>query len=166
MVEFQILNSSEGDQSTNNLKRKYDKALKSYEKNPTKDKLDKINNMKLVLYPEKSIVRIKSNPKRKIDSAIFRCVKNDDNLRKQLDGRIFTSYIMFADLFPGEVIWKIIKLCNFNFRGYVLDIPKDIYLFARPILKNNEEKEDITKTYEKNRQMVNLIRNLYSIKSK
>ena len=166
MVEFQILNSDEGDNSTNNLKRKYNKARKSYEKNPTKEKLMRINNMKLVLYPEKSIVRKKSYPKKKIDSSIFRCVKNDDNLRKQLDGRIFTTYILFADLFPDEVTRMIIKLCNFNFRRYVLDIPKDIYLFARPVLKNNVEKDKITKTYKKNRQMVNLICNLHSMKSK
>ena len=58
----------------------------------------------------------------------------------------------------------IIKMCGFNLKNYVLDIPKDIYLFAKIYYKNKEEKERVIGLYKKNKNMVNLLQNLHSRK--
>ena len=163
--DYQLLKvDNSDDKSTNNLKRKYRKLLKSHENNPTQEKLNKINDIKNVLYPPPPFIREKCIPKKKIDSAIFRYVKNDKKLQKQLDGRAWTTYITLSNILPEEVSKKIIKMCGFNLKNYVLDIPKDIYLFARIYYKNKEEKDKITNLYKKNKNMVNLLQNLHSRK--
>ena len=162
---YKILNSEQEDKSTNNLSRKYNKLIRSYEKNPTNNKIQRIEHIKSVLYPEKRVDKPKCYTIKKIDNAIFRLIKNDKNMQKQLDSRIFTSYILLLNILPDELIQIIIKMCNFNFRGYVLNIPKSIYVFARPMIKNKEEKNKIINYYKKNKQMMNLINNIHSMKT-
>ena len=55
-------------------------------------------------------------------------------------------------------------MCGFNLKNYVLDIPKDIYLFAKIYYKNKEEKQRITESWKQSRQITNLINNLHSQK--
>lgn len=164
--DFHLLkvDNNNNDNSTDNLKRKYEKLLKSYKKNPTQEKLSRINDIKNVLYPPPPFIREKCYPKKKIDAMTWRFVKNDNILRKQLDSRIWTSYQILSNILPDEVSKIIIKMCGFNLKNYVLDIPKDIYLFAKIYYKNKEEKDKITTLYKKNKNMVNLINNLHSQK--
>lgn len=164
--DFHLLkvDNNNNDNSTDNLKRKYEKLLKSYKKNPTQEKLSRINDIKNVLYPPPPFIREKCYPKKKIDAMTWRFVKNDNILRKQLDSRIWTSYQILSNILPDEVSKIIIKMCGFNLKNYVLDIPKDIYLFAKIYYKNKEEKDKITNLYKKNKNMVNLINNLHSQK--
>lgn len=152
------------DDSTDNLKRKYGKLIKSYNKNPTQDKLSRINDIKNVLYPPPNFIREKCFNKKKIEASVMRYVKNDNVLRKQLDSRIWTSYQILTNILPSENVQMIIKMCGFTLKNYVLDIPKDIYLFAKIYYKNKEEKDKITNLYKKNKNMVNLINNLHSQK--
>ena len=154
------------EESTNNLLRKYNKLLKSFKNNPTKEKLDRINNIKEILYPPTPFIREKTFTNKKIIANFMRYIRNDEILRKQLDARIFTCYILLSNLFPDEVVKMIIKMCNFNIKGFVLDIPKDIYIFSRLYYKNNEKKEKIIESYKKNKQITNLIKNIHSIKKK
>jgi len=153
------------DTSTNNLTRKYEKMLKSYDKNPTPEKLQRINSLKEILFPPKSFVREKCFNKKKVDCCIMRFVRNDKRLAYQLDGRAWTSYILLSNIFPDEISKMIIKLCGFTLNGYVLDIPKDIYLFAKLYYKNKEEKGKMIQLYKKNKQIKNLIQNLHSKKN-
>lgn len=153
------------DDSTNNLPRKYNKLLKSYKNNPTKEKLDRINNIKDILCPPPPLIREKTFTNKKIIANFMRYIRNDDVLRKQLDARILTCYILLSNLFPDEVVKIIIKMCNFNIKGFVLDIPKDIYLFSRLYYKNNEKKQKIIESYKKNKQIINLIQNIHSKKN-
>jgi hypothetical protein len=163
--DFQLLKiDNNNDNSTDNLKRKYEKLLKSYNKNPTQDKLSRINDIKNVLYPPPPFIREKCFPKKKIDAMTWRFVKNDNILRKQLDSRIWTSYHILSNILPSENVQIIIRMCGFTLKNYVLDIPKDIYLFAKIYYKNKEEKDKITNLYKKNKNMVNLINNLHSQK--
>ena len=164
--DFHLLNVDDSyDNSTDNLKRKYEKMLKSYDKNPTPEKLDRIITIKKIMFPPKSIVRGKCFPKKKVDSCIMRFVGNDKRLSLQLDGRAWTSYILLSNIFPDEISKMIIKLCGFTLKDYVLDIPKDIYLFAKLYYKNKEDKDKIIKLYKKNKQVKNLIQNLHSKKN-
>jgi len=94
----------------------------------------------------------------------MRFVRNDKNLARQLDGRAWTSYTLLSNIFPEEITKMIIKLCNFD--DFIMDIPKDVYLFARIYYKNMEEKERMIKLYKKNKQIKNLINNLHSKKNK
>ena len=55
----------ECDTSTNNLMRKYNKLLASYDKNPTPEKLERIVTIKKIMFPPKSIIRGKCYPKKK-----------------------------------------------------------------------------------------------------
>ena len=152
------------DNSTDNLKRKYEKLLRSYKKNATQEKLTKIEEIKNVLYPPPPFIREKCFNKKKIDASIMRYVKNDNVLRKQLDSRIWTTFLLLSNILPSENVQMIIKMCGFTLKNYVLDIPKDIYLIARIYYKNKEEKDKITTLYKKNKNMVNLINNLHSQK--
>ena len=81
-----------------------------------------------------------------------------------MDERTFTSYILLSNVFPEEIIKMIIKLCNFDY--FIMNIPKDVYLFARIYYKNMEEKERMIELYKKNKQIKNLINNLHSKKYK
>ena len=162
--KYNLLDVEELDNSTNNLRRKYNKLIKSYKNNPTQEKLDKINSIKKTLFPPPPRVPVRIFPKKKIDSIIKFCVKNDNKLKKQLDERIITSYILLSNVFPLEISKMIIKLCNFD--DFIMNIPRDIYLFARIYYKNNEEKEQILELYKKNKQIKNLINNLHSKKYK
>ena len=155
----------ECDTSTNNLMRKYNKLLASYDKNPTPEKLERIVTIKKIMFPPKSIIRGKCYPKKKVDSCIMRFVRNDKRLALQFDGRAWTSYTLLSNIFPDEISKMIIKLCGFTLKGYVLDIPKDVYLFAKIYYKNKEEKDKIIKLYKKNKQVKNLILNLHSKKN-
>lgn len=65
---------------------------------------------------------------------------------------------------PSENVQMIIKMCGFTLKNYILDIPKDIYLFARIYYKNKEEKQRITESWKQSRQITNLINNLHSQK--
>ena len=152
------------DNSTENLKRKYEKLIRSYKKHATPEKLSRINDIKNVLYPPPPFIREKCFNKKKIDASVMRLVKNDNVLRKQLDSRIWTTYITLSNILPDEVSKIIIKMCGFTLKNYVLDIPKDIYLFARIYYKNKEEKDKVTKLYKKNKNMINLINNIHSQK--
>ena len=162
--KYNLLDVEELDNSTNNLQRKYEKLIKSHMNNPTQEKLDKINHIKSILYPPPSIIKEKIFPKKKVDSIIISYVKCDNKLKKQLDARTFTSYILLSNVFPLEVSKKIIILCNFD--DFIMNIPKDIYLFARIYYKNVEEKERMLELYKKNKQIKNLINNLHSKKYK
>ena len=163
--DFHLLKVDDNDDnSTDNLKRKYEKLLKSHRKNPTQDKLSRINDIKNVLYPPPSFIREKCFNKKKIDAMTWRFLKNDNMLRKQLDGRAWTSFLLLSNILPPDNVQMIIKMCGFTLKNYVLDIPKDIYLFARIYYKNKEEKDKIKNLYKKNKNMVNLINNLYSQK--
>ena len=163
--DFHLLKVDDNhDHSTNNLKRKYIKLLKSYDANPTQDKLNRINSIKDVLYPPPPFIREKCFPKKKIDSSVMRYVRNDKKLQYHLDGRAWTVYIILSNILPDEVSKMIIKMCGFNLKNYVLDIPKDIYLFARIYYKNKEEKDKITESWKQSRQITNLINNLHSQK--
>ena len=162
---YQLLEVDDSvDNSTDNLKRKYKKLLNSYQRNPTQDKLSRINDIKNVLYPPPPFIREKCFNKKKIESSVIRYIKNDKKLQKQLDGRAWTTYITLSNILPEEVSKMIIKMCGFNLKNYVLDIPKDIYLFARIYYKNKEEKDKIINLYKKNKNMVNLLQNLHSRK--
>ena len=163
--DFHLLKVDDNDDhTTNNLKRKYEKLLKSYNKNPTQEKLSRINDIKNVLYPPAPFIREKCFNKKKIDAMTWRFLKNDNILRKQLDSRIWTSYLILSNILPSENVQMIIRMCGFTLKNYVLDIPKDIYLFARIYYKNKEEKDKITELYKKNKNMVNLINNIHSQK--
>ena len=163
--DFHLLKVDDNDDnSTDNLKRKYEKLLKSHRKNPTQDKLSRINDIKNVLYPPPSFIREKCFNKKKIDAMTWRFLKNDNMLRKQLDGRAWTSFLLLSNILPPDNVQMIIKMCGFTLKNYVLDIPKDIYLFARIYYKNKEEKDKIKTLYKKNKNMVNLINNLHSQK--
>lgn len=163
--DFQLLKvDNSEDNSTDNLKRKYKKLLNSYQRNPTQDKLSRINSIKDILYPPPPFIREKCFNKKKIDAMTWRFLKNDNILRKQLDSRIWTSYLILSNILPSENVQMIIRMCGFTLKNYVLDIPKDIYLFARIYYKNKEEKDKITNIYKKNKNMVNLINNLHSQK--
>ena len=166
MVEnkYTLLKIDELDNSTNNLRRKYNKLIKSYNNNPTQEKLDKINSIKKTLFPPPRRVPVRIFPKKKIDSIIKLYVESDNKLKKQLDERIITSYILFSNVFPLDISKMIIKLCNFD--DFIMDVPKDVYLFARIYYKNIEEKERMIKLYKKNKQIKNLINNLHSKKYK
>lgn len=166
MVEnkYNLLNVEDLDNSTNNLQRKYEKLIKSYKIRPTQEKLDKINHIKSILYPPPPRVPVRIFPKKKVDSIIKSYVESDNKLKKQLDERIITSYILLSNVFPLEVSKKIIILCNFD--DFIMNIPKDVYLFARIYYKNMEEKERMIKLYKKNKQIKNLINNLHSKKYK
>ena len=166
MVEnkYNLLDVEELDNSTDNLQRKYNKLIKSYNNNPTQEKLNKINSIKKTLFPPPPRVPVRIFPNKKVDSIIKFCVKNDNKLKKQLDERIITSYILLSNVFPLEISKKIIILCNFD--DFIMNIPKDIYLFARIYYKNMEEKERMIKLYKKNKQIKNLINNLHSKKYK
>jgi hypothetical protein len=156
----------ECDTSTNNLKRKYNKLVISYNKNPSQDKLTRINTLKGILFPTKPFIREKCFSKKKVDCNIMRFVRNDKNLARQLDGRAWTSYTLLSNIFPDEISKMILKLCGFTLKDYTLSIPKDVYLFARIYYKNMEEKERMIKLYKKNKQIKNLINNLHSKKNK
>ena len=166
MVEnkYTLLKVDELDNSTNNLRRKYNKLIKSYNNNPTQEKLDKINSIKKTLFPQPVITKERLFTRKKINSIIKLYVESDNKLKKQLDERIITSYILLSNVFPLEVSKKIIKFCNFN--DFIMDVPKDVYLFARIYYKNMEEKERMIKLYKKNKQIKNLINNLHSKKYK
>ena len=153
------------DTSTNNLTRKYNKLLISHEKNPTPEKLQRISSLREILFPPKSVVHEKCFNKKKVDCSIMRFVRNDKRLSLQLDGRVWTSYILLSNIFPDEISKIIIKMCEFTLKNYVLDIPKDVYLFAKLYYKNKEEKDKIIKLYKKNKQVKNLINNLHSKKN-
>ena len=155
----------ECDTSTNNLTRKYNKLVISYNKNPSPEKLQRINTLKEILFPPKSIIRGKCYPKKKIYAMTWRFIKNDKKLQHQLDGRVFTTYILLSNIFPDEISKIIIKLCGFTLRDYTLSIPKDVYLFAKIYYKNKEEKEKMIQLYKKNKQIKNLINNLHSKKN-
>ena len=99
-----------------------------------------------------------------IDSIIKLYVESDNKLKKQLDERIITSYILLSNVFPLDISKMIIKLCNFN--DFIMDVPRDVYLFARIYYKNIEEKERMIELYKKNKQIKNLINNLHSKKYK
>ena len=162
---YQLLEVDDSvDNSTDNLKRKYKKLLNSYQRNPTQEKLNKINDIKNVLYPPPPFIREKCFNKKKIEASVIRYVKNDKKLQKQLDGRAWTTYITLSNILPEEVSKMIIKMCGFTLKNYVLDIPKDIYLFAKIYYKNKEEKERVIGLYKKNKNMVNLLQNLHSRK--
>ena len=162
--KYNLLDVEELDNSTDNLRRKYNKLIKSYNNNPTQDKLDKINSIKKTLFPPPPRVPVRIFPKKKINSIIKSYVESDNKLKKQLDERIITSYILLSNVFPLEVAKKIIKLCNFD--DFIMNVPKDVYLFARIYYKNNEEKEQMLELYKKNKQIKNLINNLHSKKYK
>ena len=163
--DFHLLKVDDNDDhTTNNLKRKYEKLIKSYNKNPTQEKLSRINDIKNVLYPPPPFIREKCFNKKKIDAMTWRFLKNDNMLRKQLDGRAWTSFLLLSNILPPDNVQMIIKMCGFTLKNYVLDIPKDIYLFARIYYKNKEEKDKIKNLYKKNKNMVNLINNLHSQK--
>ena len=162
--KYNLLDVEELDNSTNNLRRKYNKLIKSYKNNPTQEKLDKINSIKKTLFPPPRRVPVRIFPKKKIDLIIKLYVESDNKLKKQLDERIITSYILLSNVFPLEISKMIIKLCNFD--DFIMDVPKDIYLFARIYYKNIEEKERMIKLYKKNKQIKNLINNLHSKKYK
>ena len=166
MVEnkYNLLNVEELDNSTNNLPRKYNKLIKSYKNRPSQEKLDKINSIEKILCPQDVIIKEKSFTRKKINSIIKSYVKCDNKLKKQLDERTFTSYILLSNVFPEEITKMIIKLCNFD--DFIMDIPKDVYLFARIYYKNMEEKERMIELYKKNKQIKNLINNLHSKKYK
>ena len=55
-------------------------------------------------------------------------------------------------------------MCGFTLKNYVLDILKDIYLFARIYYRNKEEKQRITESWKQSRQITNLINNIHSQK--
>ena len=139
--------------------------MASYDKNPTPEKLERIVTIKKIMFPPKSIIRGKCYPKKKVDSCIMRFVRNDKRLACQLDGRVFTTYILLSNIFPDEISKMILKKCEFSQKNYVLDIPKDVYLFAKLYYKNKEEKDKIIKLYKKNKQVKNLILNLHSKKN-
>ena len=162
--KYNLLDVEELDNSTDNLRRKYNKLIKSYNNNPTQDKLDKINSIKKTLFPPPPRVPVRIFPKKKINSIIKSYVESDNKLKKQLDERIITSYILLSNVFPLEVAKKIIKLCNFD--DFIMNVPKDVYLFARIYYKNNEEKVQMLELYKKNKQIKNLINNLHSKKYK
>lgn len=164
--DFHLLKVDDNDDhTTNNLKRKYEKLLRSYKKNATQEKLTKIEEIKNVLYPPPPFIREKCFNKKKIVAMTWRFLKNDNILRKQLDSRIWTTFILLTNILPDEVSKIIIKMCGFTLKNYVLDIPKDIYLFAKIYYKNKEEKDKITELYKKNKNMVNFINNLHSQKN-
>ena len=157
MVEnkYNLLDVEELDNSTDNLQRKYNKLIKSYNNNPTQEKLDKINSIKKTLFPPPPRVPVRIFPEKKVNSIIKSYVNCDNKLKKQLDERIFTSYILLSNVLPLEISKIIIKLCNFN--DFIMDVPRDIYLFARIYYKNMEEKERMIELYKKNKQIKNLI---------
>ena len=163
---FQILNCDLEDNSTDNLSRKYNKLLASYGKNPTNEKLNRINNLKLILYPEKKVTKPKYFSRKKIRAVVFKLLRDNKNIRKYFDERVYMIYIRLYNVLPHDLIVTIIGLCNFNLRRFVLSIPKEIYIFAQPMVKNNGVKNRLIEHYKKNRQMVNLICNLHSMKSK
>ena len=160
MIDYNLLKIDNDDTSTDNMQRKYEKLLRSYEMNPSETKYNKIENMRSILFPER-IVKKKYVKRKKIYSQIHNQLKNinDNQLCKYFDNRIFEIYISFNNIFPHEVCLKIIDNCEFNVHRRNMTVPRNIYTYCQRGCNDNEKKE-LTQYYKNNHNMIKLINGL------
>jgi hypothetical protein len=162
MVDYNLLPIENDDSSTDNLKRKFEKTLREYERNPTDAKQVKLDIMRSVLFPER-VVRTRYVKRKKIYSQIYNLLKNinDKKLCKYFDNRIFEIYILFINIFPHEVCLKIIDNCEFYVNRRNMTVPRDIYIYCQKGCKDNNEKNELIIYYKNNKHMITLINSLF-----
>lgn len=162
MTNFNLLHVESCDQSTDNLQRKYHKLLSSQYKNPSDSKLERINYLKSILYPEK-VNRKKYVKRKKIINQIFNNLsESNGKLRKYFDERIFRTYIELVNILPHEVVLLIIKSCEYNnLKKKDITIPRNIYMFCQKPVKDKYDKDKLIEHYHNYPSMVNFINKLY-----